>query len=145
MGDNGGTVEVDEIVDATTLAPILRQQIAEDGRIMTDEAAQDTRVGREFADHGVVSHGIQEYVRGDVHTNAFEGYFSVMKRGLTGPYHCVSKQHLRRYLSEFDFRYHFRQEDDLSRTVAALRGVGGKPMMCRDLLSGCMPCSRGTR
>ena len=117
-----------ERVDAITLAPILRQQIAEDARIMSDEASQYTVIGREFADHGVVSHGIGEYVRHgtDVHTNTIEGYFSVMKRGLTGTYHHVSKQHLKRYLSEFDFRYNYRKTDDLDRTMEALRGISGK-------------------
>jgi transposase-like protein len=118
-----------ERVNAATLAPILREQIAQDSRIMTDEAFQYIKVGREFADHGVVSHGIGEYVRGDVHTNTIEGYFSVMKRGLTGTYHHVGKNHLKRYLSEFDFRYNYRKTDDLSRTIEALRGIEGKRMM----------------
>jgi len=118
-----------ERVNAATLAPIMREQIAQDSRIMTDEASQYTKVGREFADHGVVSHGIGEYVQGNVHTNTIEGYFSVMKRGLTGTYHHVSKQHLKRYLSEFDFRYNYRAVDDLERTVYAMRGISGKRLL----------------
>jgi transposase-like protein len=121
-----------ERVDAATLAPILREQIAQDSRIITDEASQYTLVGREFAGHGVVSHGIGEYVRGDIHTNTIEGYFSVLKRGLTGTYHHVSKQHLKRYLSEFDFRYNTRKANDMERTIEALRGIDGKRMMYRD-------------
>jgi len=115
-----------ERVNEATLKPILVEQIAEDTRIMTDEAGQYTNLHKSFATHGVVSHGIGEYVRGDVHTNTIEGYFSVMKRGLTGTYHHVSKQHLKRYLSEFDFRYNYRKVDDLERTVEALRGISGR-------------------
>jgi hypothetical protein len=52
-----------------------------------------------------VNHSIGEYVRGDVHTNTFEGYFSILKRGINATYHHVSQKHLKRYLAEFDFRY----------------------------------------
>jgi transposase-like protein len=121
-----------ERVDAKTLRPILIEQIAEDSRIMTDEAGQYAHLDKEFTEHGVVTHGIGEYVRGDVHANTIEGYFSVMKRGLTGTYHHVSKQHLKRYLSEFDFRHNYRKTDDLSRTVEALRGIEGRRMMYKD-------------
>ena len=58
--------------------------------------------------HETVNHGIEEYVRGDVHTNTIEGYFSILKRGINGVYHHVSPQHLKRYLAEFDFRYNER-------------------------------------
>lgn len=119
-------------VNAATLRPILKEQIAEDARIMTDEASQDTLVGREFAGHGVVSHGVGEYVRGDIHTNTIEGFFSIMKRGLTGTYHHVGRQHLKRYLCEFDFRYNTRKTDDWSRTVQALAGIEGKRLMYWD-------------
>lgn len=115
-----------ERVDAATLWPILVEQIAEDSRIMTDEAGQYAHLHKDFAGHDKVSHGIGEYVRGDVHTNTIEGYFSIMKRGLTGTYHPVSKQHLKRYLSEFDFRYNHRKMDDWSRAVEVLRGIEGK-------------------
>jgi transposase-like protein len=115
-----------ERVDAKTLLPILREQIAQDAKIRTDEAGQYTHLYKSFPEHGVVKHGVGEYVRGDVHTNTIEGFFSVMKRGLTGTYHHVSKQHLRRYLSEFDFRYNYRKADDMERTIEALRGIGGK-------------------
>jgi len=62
----------------------MQEQIAADSRLMTDEASMYTLVGREFADHGVIRHGIKEYVRGDIHTNTIEGYFSIFKRGMKG-------------------------------------------------------------
>ena len=61
-------------VNAKTLAPIIREQVAEDAKIMTDEASQYTKLGREFASNGVVKHGIGEYVRGDIHINTIEGF-----------------------------------------------------------------------
>lgn len=128
-----------ERVNAATLAPIMRAQIAAEARLLTDEASQYIKIGREFASHGTVDHGMKEYVRGDVHTNTIEGYFSIMKRGLTGTYHHVSKQHLKRYLTEFDFRYNYRKTDDLERTMEALRGIDGKRMMYRDSSRGVAP------
>ena len=116
-------------VKASTLAPILRAHIDENARLMTDEAAQYTRVGREFRDHGVVSHGIGEYVRDDIHTNVVEGYFSIFKRGLMGSYHHISEAHLARYLAEFDFRYNNRAAlgvDDSERADKLLQGIEGK-------------------
>jgi hypothetical protein len=50
----------------------------------------------DFAKHDFVSHGIGEYVRGDIHTNTIENYFSILKRGLTGVYQHVSPKHLKR-------------------------------------------------
>lgn len=78
------------------LAPILKAQIAAEAKLMTDESGVYTKVGREFAEHGVVTHGIGEYVRGGVHTITIEGYFSIVKRGLNGVYHHVSPEHLKR-------------------------------------------------
>jgi len=139
--ERGGKVRSFHVpsVNATTLAPILKDQIASDSRLMTDEASQYTLVGREFADHGVVSHGIGEYVRGDIHTNVVEGYFAIFKRGLKGAYHHVSKKHLKRYLCEFDFRYNHRSSleiSDVRRAEVALSGIAGKRLMYRDSLTG---------
>ena len=70
-----------------------------------------------------------EYVRGDAHSNTVEGYFSILKRGITGVYHHVSEAHLQRYLAEFDFRYNNRMSlgiTDGERTANALKGIEGK-------------------
>ncbi len=56
---------------------------------MTDDAKWYTRVGEEFASHESTEHGKGEYVRGDVHTNTVENYFSILKRGIIGVYHHV--------------------------------------------------------
>lgn len=72
---------------------------------------------------------IEEYVRGDAHTNTIEGYFSILNRGINRVYHHVGPQYLKRYLAEFDFRYNERamlNVSDAKRTVKAVRGVVGK-------------------
>ncbi len=74
-------------------------------------------------------------MRGTVHTNTIEDYFSILKRGINRTYHHVSGQHLKRYLAEFDIRYNERQAlgvDDETRAVKLMRGVVGKRLMYRD-------------
>lgn len=122
---------VDNIRPAT-LAPIILDNLAREARLMTDEAGHYLHVGREFAEHGVVRHGRDEYVSPEdrtIHTNTIEGYFSIFKRGMKGVYQHASKRHMHRYLAEFDFRYSNRAAlgvDDSKRAELALKGVVGK-------------------
>lgn len=85
-------------------------------------------MNRDFA-HDFVTHSADEYVRGHVHTNTVENYFSILKRGITGCYFHVSEAHLHRYLAEFDFRYSNREKlgvDDVGRAALAVKGMKGK-------------------
>ena len=69
-----------------------------------------------------------------MHANTVEGYFSILKRGITGVYHHVSQQHLKRYLAEFDFRYNERSGlgvNDAERAAKALKGIVGKRLTYR--------------
>lgn len=125
-------------VTAKTLRPILRKQIHGDTRLVTDEAPyyvlSKPSIKDDFPKHDYVQHRIKEYVRGDIHTNTIENYFSILKRGLTGTYQHVSPQHLKRYLGEFDFRYNHRTKlgyDDASRARMALESIAGKRLMYR--------------
>lgn len=129
--ERGGSVRSQQVPDVTgkTLAPILREQLHPETILMTDEAGQYRSVGKEFAGHQTVNHGIGEYVRGGAHSNTIEGYFSILKRGIVGVYHHVSSKHLKRYLAEFDFRYNNRIAlgvDDVERAERLLEGVIGK-------------------
>jgi transposase-like protein len=121
-------------VTATTLKPILDGQIAESARLMTDAAGLYEKIGKGFASHETVNHAIGEYVRGDVTTNTVEGYFGILKRGISGIYQHVSPAHLNRYVNEFSFRYNNRSAlgiDDAQRTDNALSGIGGKRLTYR--------------
>jgi transposase-like protein len=112
-----------------TLAPILRDNMAKEAHLYTDEAKHYTAVGQEFGAHEWVSHRAKEYVRGDVHTNTIEGYFSIFKRGMKGVYQHCSKKHLHRYAAEFEFRYNNRVAngvEDAERGLIALRAASGK-------------------
>ncbi len=133
--ERGGSVRSHHVatVSLKNLAPILNEQLHAATNVMSDGGG--ARVGSMFASHQTVNHGIGEYVRGDVHTNTIEGYFSVLKRGIMGTYHHVSPKHLKRYLAEFDFRYNERMAlgvTDEARTTKALRGIVGKRLTYRD-------------
>jgi transposase-like protein len=114
---------------------IVRENIARESRLHTDESRLYMRVGKEFAAHETVKHSDEEYVRGDVTTNTVEGYFSIFKRGMKGVYQHCSEKHLHRYLAEFDFRYSQRVAlgvNDEARTNHALKGVVGKRLTYRN-------------
>jgi transposase-like protein len=88
-GGSARTFHVDRAI-AREVAPIVRQNIDRETTLMTDESPIYIKMGRSFEAHNVVIHSLNEYVRGDAHTNTVEGYFSIFKRGFKGIYqHCV--------------------------------------------------------
>lgn len=121
-----------ENIDWHTLKPILQANISHEARVLTDEAAHYNLSRVYFAGHETVNHSAEEYVRvsdPSVHTNTVEGYFSIFKRGMKGVYQHCGKQHLHRYLAEFDFRYSNRVAlgvSDSQRADIALKGISGK-------------------
>lgn len=138
-------------VDGTTLGtlvPIIRANINREAEVMSDEASWYRWIGKEFASHGTVNHGNEEYVRrefrmtGDgtfeartIHTNTVEGYYSIFKRGMKGVYQHCKEKHLHRYLAEYDFRYSHRVAvgyNDEARNVLALKGIVGKRLTYRN-------------
>ena len=99
---------------------------------MTDDFKSDKGLNKEFVRHEGINHTAKEYVRGEVHTNTIEGYFSILKRGIVGIYQHVDKAHLGKYLAEYDFRYNTRDINDMARTEAAILSGEGKRLMYRD-------------
>lgn len=122
-------------ITAKTLRPILKEHISEQANLMTDDFTTYAALGKDFASHDVINHTGRVYSRREgeklITTNTVEGYFSILKRGVYGTFHHVSKQHLSRYLSEFDFRYNSRDVTDGERADAALKGFEGKRLTYR--------------
>jgi hypothetical protein len=115
------------------LHAVLAEHTWPQSHLMTDEARSFIEIGWNFASHHTVTHSKDEYVRreGDwvVTTNAVEGFFSILKRGVYGVYQHVSEAHLHRYLVEFDFRYSNREKlgvNDVARADRALKGAKGR-------------------
>jgi transposase-like protein len=113
-------------VDGKTIIPIVRENIAKEAVVMTDDAAHYKHLKAGFAGHEIVRHSKGQYGYGVVHTNTIEGYFSIFKRGMKGIYQHCSEKHLHRYLAEFDFRYNERKVTDGERAETALKGIKGK-------------------
>ena len=70
-------------VTALNLKRSIQEHVQPDAKLMTDEHPGYKAVGKQFADHQTVNHSQKEYVRGEANTNTVEGYFSLLKRGLT--------------------------------------------------------------
>ena len=88
-------------VDGTTsgqLIPIVRANISKEAFVMSDELTAYNKLGDEYWMHQTVNHSADEYVRGIVHTNTVEGYYSIFKRGMKGVYQHCKEKHLHRYL-----------------------------------------------
>lgn len=136
--ERGGEVRSFHVpqVNAATLRPLMKEQIERDTNIITDEPGQycqaRVKMIEDFSAHSYVNHSRSEYVRGKIHTNTIENYFSILKRSLVGTFHHVGPQHLKRYIGEFDCRYNNRKVDDVSRANAALKGIVGKRLLYRD-------------
>ena len=134
--ERGGKVRSFHVHTATVdnVVPKVRENVVREATLVTDESRLYWGVGTEFAEHQAIEHGKGEYVRGEVHTNTVEGFFSIFKRGMKGVYQHCGEKHLHRYLAEFDFRYNNRVRfgiDDVQRADIALLGVVGKRLTYR--------------
>lgn len=135
--ERGGNVRSFHVerADKSTVTQIVTANVKKETRLHTDESRLYSGAEQRFAAHETVVHSGHEYVRGDVHTNTIEGYFSIFKRGMKGVYQHCGENHLHRYLAEFDFRYNRRTAlgiNDLERTDSAILGIVGKRLKYRD-------------
>lgn len=106
----------------------IHEHVGDDAaNIYTDEAKGYRGIADENTKHETVNHSIDEWVRGDVHTNTVESVFSLFKRSLVGSFHQVSGKHLDRYLDEFSYRYNNRKNPYMFRDVL-LRLMDAKAM-----------------
>ncbi len=135
--ERGGSIRSIHIASITrhTVETQISENVSRESRLMTDTAPYYRRGGLPVADHHMVDHSKKEYVRGDVHVNTLESYFSLFKRGMRGVYQHCAEKHLHRYLAEFDFRYNNRVSlgvGDNERAINALCGTVGRRLMYRD-------------
>ncbi len=124
--ERGGNIR-SVTLDHRGVSKHLRRMVHKDSRLVTDTAQHYALPP--VASHDSVDHSKFEWVRGDVHTNTLEGFFSVIKRGLVGVYQHVDTKHLDRYLAEFDFRQNTRAKlgiSDIQREALAIQGAKGK-------------------
>lgn len=129
--ERGGQVRTFHVAQANkdNVAALVTANVHKESSLYTDESRLYHGMDAQFADHQSVKHSAGEYVRGGVHSNTIENYFSVFKRGMRGIYQHCAEKHLHRYLAEFDFRYNRRiglGVNDLARADQILDGAIGK-------------------
>jgi transposase len=87
------------------------EYVLPESTIYTDEWHSYDSLGGHYAKHRRIRHKAKVYVDGDVHTQTIEGFFGLVKNGIRGVYHSVSRKHLQGYLDEYAFRYNNRDSD----------------------------------
>lgn len=120
--------------DGFTLREFVRDHAEPGADVYTDEARAYVGL-RDDYHHKAVAHGRGEYVKGAVHTNGIESFWSMFKRGYTGTYHYMSRKHLDRYVREFMGRHNMRPLDTIDQMAAVWRGMLGKRLKYADLIA----------
>lgn len=111
----------------------VREHVEPGTRVLTDAASAYKGLSRDYV-HETVNHAV-EYVRGTVHTNGIENFWSLLKRTVKGTYVSVDPLHLNRYLGEQVFRFNERKDGDYGRFSKVLGSVAGKRLTFRELTS----------
>lgn len=133
MAERGGTVRAEVVPDTKmrTLDARVRESVEPGSSVFTDALGSYKYLGDAY-DHRVVDHA-EQYVRGDVHTNVMENFWSLVKRGLNGTYISVQPFRLFRYLDERVFTFNLRDLDDFGRFSAVLRACAGRRLTYAEL------------
>lgn len=144
--ERGGNVRTFHVpvADKEAVTKIVRENIAKESRLRTDESKLYVGSEKHFNAHKTVTHSKDEYVRVEypitgepaesIHTNTAEGYFSIFKKGMRGIYQHCKEKNLHRYLAEFDFRYNHRVVlgfNDGERAALAVKNAAGKRLTYR--------------
>jgi transposase-like protein len=115
-----------------TLQPLVKKHVAEGAAVYTDALPSYMGLDKDFV-HEVINHA-ECYVRGHVHTNSIENFWSLFKRAVNGTYVSVEPFHLFRYLDEEQFRFNNRKLDDAGRFVLAVMGIVGRRLTYKELI-----------
>jgi transposase-like protein len=127
-GGNARTFHVSP-VSKGEVTRLAHENIAKESTFHSDESRLYYGYSAHYAKHETVKHSRGVYVRGEIHTNTVENYFSVFKRGMKGTYQHCAEKHVHRYLAEFDFRYNHRIAlgiNDAIRLDNLVTGIVGK-------------------
>lgn len=134
MVQRGGRVKakVIKIADTQTLLGNIAENVEVGSTVITDDAGGYRKMTEEYT-HEVINHAV-EYVRGSIHTNSIENFWSLLKRSIKGTYVSVSPAHLQRYVEEQVFRFNERKGNDQTRFVALLDLISGKRLTYNELI-----------
>jgi transposase-like protein len=129
--ERGGRVRFVHAKDASSaiISKVIKDNVHEDvDRVMTDDFPSYPKAmimaGIHGSKHSRINHSTGVYAIGDIHTNGIESAFSLLKRGIVGSFHHLSIDHLHRYLSEFEYRFNERKNDErFNKTLCRMLGV----------------------
>lgn len=122
-----------------TLHKEVKTNVEEGSSLFTDEWRSYQGLAEDY-NHEVVNHSVAEYVRGNVHTNGIENFWSLLKRTLHGTYVSVESFHLGRYVAEQTFRFNERKGNDKERFLGVLEAVSGKRLTYDELIGNQTTC-----
>ena len=119
-------------VQRKTLAPEVRENVEVGSEVFTDALKSYRGLETEYV-HQVIDHA-ETYVKGNVHTNGIENFWSLLKRAIHGTYVSVEPFHLFRYIDEESFRFNTREQKDGTRFTQTMRGITGKRLTYNELI-----------
>ena len=123
-----------KVVDDTkteTLMRFILERIKPETTIFTDDAVAYDNLGN----HESVKHSAREYVRGDVHTNGVESFWSMLKRAHMGTFHKLSVKHLQRYVNEFVGRHNIRELNSVDQMAFVALALVGRRLKWKELIA----------
>jgi len=137
--ERDGNIKAKHIPDTKkqTLQSEVYQQVEKGSQVFTDYHLSYNGLNRDFI-HEAVDHA-REYVRGNVHTNGLENFWSLFKRCIKGTYVSVEPVHLKRYVDEQVFRFNNREETDKARFLKAVGAIFGKRLTYSQLIGEPQP------
>jgi transposase-like protein len=132
--ERGGRMRANVVTNVTqlTMNALINATVNKGAVVNTDESGVYRRQLKAFAGHDTVNHSAKKYalrMPGNgrlAHINTCESFFSLLKRGVYGAWHHVSRQHLPKYTDEFAFRWNNRRISDGARFVKGIEGAEGK-------------------
>jgi transposase-like protein len=135
MIERGGNLiaQVVPNTKANTLISLIKENVSTDAHIITDEWVAYRSLWKDYR-HSFVKHRIGEYVRGIIHTNNIEGFWSCLKRTILGTYHWVSNKHLQRYINESVFRYNTKDSKESNRFHSFFKNIRYSRLKYKDLV-----------
>lgn len=124
--ERGGKIKLKHVAKArrSILQSEIYQNVETGSQVFTDALPSYNGLNKDYA-HEAIDHA-REYVRGNVHTNGLENFWSLLKRGIRGTYISVEPFHLFRYLDEQAFRFNERENNDAGRFLKGIVGIIGR-------------------
>lgn len=125
--ERGGKVVARHITTASMVSidPLIVEHIMPASLVFTDYASPYRGLGKRGYQHKRINHSMKVFVKGDVHTQTIEGFWSTLKRGISGVYHSVGSGYLQSYINEYAWRYNHRFADRSMYELLLLRASNG--------------------